>query len=89
MSVFCWLVSQQQHAGRGRLAVTEAQRDWPGCLPEQSLSGAQHQRVHEQAEFVNQVVLDQRLHQNSAAEDHKRAVPMVLEFADRRGRVAR
>src|SRR6266446_4640179 len=70
------LVAEEQYAGGGRCAAGEPQRDRPGGLPEQPLPGAEHQRVDEQPVLVDDVVLDQRLHEDTAPEHRDGAVPV-------------
>ncbi len=69
-------------------AAGEPQRDRPRGLPEQPLSGAEHQRVYEQPVLVDDVVGDQRLHEDTAAEHGDGAVPVLFEVVDRSGDIA-
>src|SRR5262249_59408912 len=77
------LVAEEQDAGGGRCATGEPQRDRPGGPPEQPLAGAEHQWVHEQPVLVDDLVLDQRLHQDTAAEHDDGAVSAPFQVLDR------
>src|SRR5215813_6484754 len=83
------LVAEEQDAGGGRYATGEPQRDRPGCLPEQPLSGAEHQWVHEQLVLVDELVFDQRLHQDTAAEHDDGPVPALFQVVDRGNHITR
>src|SRR5215475_12485064 len=83
------LVAEEQDAGGGRYATGEPQPDRPGGLPEQPLSGAEHQRVHEQLVLVDELVFDQRLDEDTAAEHDDGAVPALFQVVDRGDHIAR
>src|SRR4029077_1393228 len=67
------------HAVANHLGVGEPQSLLVARLAEEPLPAPEHDRVDHQPELVDQIVLDQRLHELSAARDENVPVDLLLQ----------
>ena len=82
------LIDQDRDAVADDLRVDEAQRLLVARLAEEALARAEHDREDHQPKLVDEVVLDQRLHELHAAVHDDVAVHLLLELRDLLGEVA-
>src|SRR5207245_2631929 len=62
---------RQRHDAAGRLGLDEVEREALGLVAEEALAGAEHDREDHQPQLVDEVVLEQRLHELTAAGDQE------------------
>ena len=80
-------VPQQHDARTQPFALLEREPDLHP-VRKQPLSAAKHGRIHHQSEFIDEIVLDQRVHQRRAAVDQYVAIAAGLQFPHLLGDIA-
>ena len=75
-------VDEDGHAVADDLRVDEPQRLLVARLAEEALAASEHDGEDHQPELVDEVVLDQRLHEPGAAVDDDVAVLLLLQLRD-------
>src|SRR6266542_6776341 len=76
------LEDEDDHAVADGLRVGETQRLLVARLAEEALSASEHDRVHHQPQLVDEVALEQRLHQPRAPVDDDVPFLRLLQLAD-------
>src|SRR5258708_34211825 len=82
------LIGRDQYAGRGRHALDKAKRVARAPIGEEPPARSEDERVNEQNEVVDEPLSQERLNENTAAEDDKILARRRFQSGDGGGRVA-